>query len=85
MLMLLTNYVYKDCHHVNHQQPTIKHREFCLMSCGSLDGRGVLGRMDICICMAESLHCLLEAVTTLFVNWLYSDIKQKVKKKSGIM
>ena len=33
---------------------------------GSLDGRGVWGRMDTCICMA--LHCLPEAATTLCVN-----------------
>ena len=47
MLMLLTNDVYKDWHHVNQQGPTVKHRELCMMLCGSLDGRGVLGRMDI--------------------------------------
>ena len=29
----------------------------CSMLCGSLDGRGVSGRMETCICMAESLHC----------------------------
>ena len=28
----------------------------CSMLCGSLDGRGVWGRVDICICMAESLR-----------------------------
>ena len=27
------------------------------MLCGSLDGRGIWGRMDTCICMAESLRC----------------------------
>ena len=36
------------------------------MLSGSLDGRGVWGRMDTCICMA--LHCLPEAATTLCVN-----------------
>jgi len=30
-------------------------RELFLMFCGSLDGRGVQGRMDTCICIAESL------------------------------
>ena len=37
--------------------------------CGSLDGRGVRGRMDTCICVTESLHCSLETIT-LFVNQL---------------
>ena len=31
------------------QGPTGEHGELCLMSCGGLDGRGVLGRMDTCI------------------------------------
>ena len=37
-----------------------------------LDGRGIWGRMDtyidICINMAESLHCSLGTVVTLFIN-----------------
>ena len=37
---------------------------------GSLDGRGVGGRMDTCIRMAETLRCSPEAITTLSVNWL---------------
>ena len=41
------------------------HRELCSMLCGSLDGRGVWRRMDICICMAECLCCPPESVTTL--------------------
>ena len=40
------------------------------MLCGNLDGRGVWGRMDTCIRMAETLRCSPEAITTLFVNWL---------------
>ena len=39
----------------NQQGPTVWHRELCSMSCGSLDERGVWGRMGTCICMAESL------------------------------
>ena len=35
------------------------------MSCGSLDRREVWGRMDTCICMAESLHCSPEMITAL--------------------
>ena len=49
--------------------PTVYHRELCLMLCGSLDGRGVWGRMDTCVCMAESLHCLPETITTLLIGY----------------
>ena len=33
-------------------------------------GGEFVGRMDTCICIAESLHCSLETITTLFVNQL---------------
>ena len=31
--------------------------------------RGVWGRKDTCICMAEPLHCSPETITMLFVSW----------------
>ena len=34
------------------------------MLCGSLDGKRVWGRMDTCICMAKSLCCSPETITT---------------------
>ena len=34
----------------------------CSMLCGSLDGKGVQGRMDTCICVAESLCCSPETI-----------------------
>ena len=34
------------------------------MLCASLDGSGVWGRMDACVCIAESLHCSPETTTT---------------------
>ena len=40
----------------------------CSVLCGSLDGRGLWGRMDTCICMAESLHCSTETITTLLIS-----------------
>ena len=43
--------------------------ESCPMLCGSLDGRGVWGRTDTCICMAETLPCSLEIITTLFISY----------------
>ena len=37
------------------------------MSYGSLDGRRVWGRMDTCICVAESLRCSPETTTTVLI------------------
>ena len=51
------------------------------LSCGSLNGRGLWGRTDTCICVSESFCCSPETITTLFVNWLYSSTKLKVKKR----
>ena len=45
--------------------PTVYHRELCSMLRGSLDGRAVWGRMDTCVCMAESLHCSPGTITFL--------------------
>ena len=45
------------------------------MLCGSLDERGVWGRMDTCVCMSESLHCSPGTATTLLINY---NTKQKV-------
>ena len=39
----------------NQQGPAGQHRELFSMSCGSLDGRGVWGIKDTCVCVAESL------------------------------
>ena len=50
------------------------HRERCSMLCSSLEGSGVWGRTDTCICMAESL-CSPPETITIFVNWLHSNIK----------
>jgi len=36
---------------------------------GSLDGRAVWGRMDACICVAQSLWCPLETITTLLTGY----------------
>ena len=43
--------------------------EFCSMLCASLDGRGVWGRMETCICMAEPLLCSPETITTLLIGY----------------
>ena len=39
------------------------------MLCASLLGRGVGGRMDMCICMAEFLHCSPKTIRTLLINY----------------
>ena len=62
------------------------HMELCSMLCGSPDGRGVWGRMDTCICMAEftihlklSQRCLLVSYTSL-QNKKFKKEKKKKKK-----
>ena len=40
-----------------------------------LDGTGVWGRKDTGICMAESLCCPPETITTLLISYLYPNIK----------
>ena len=48
------------------QKQLVSHVELCSMLCGSLDGRGVVGgRMDTCVCVAESLHHSPETITGL--------------------
>ena len=66
----------------NQQGPTIQHRELHSMLCGILDGRGVQGRMDTCIGMAESLCSSPETITTLLIG--YTPIQNKKLKKKKI-
>ena len=48
------------------------------MLCGSLDDRGVWGRLDTYICMAESLCCPTAMITTLLIS--YTPIQNKKLK-----
>ena len=68
---------------VNKQGPTLKHSELCSMSCGSLERRGVWGRMDTWTCMVESLCCSPETITTLLIS--YTPIRNKMFKKQNKM
>ena len=52
----------------NQQGPTVQHMELWSVLCDSLGGRGVWGRMDTCVCMAESIHCSPETVTSLLIG-----------------
>ena len=65
----------------NQQGSTARHRKPCSTSRGSLDGRGVWERMDTCICVAESLHCLPETITTLLIGYIPIQNKKDFKKK----
>ena len=50
-----------------------------------MEVRVVWGRMDTCMCMAESLCCPPETITTLLIVYTtiqnVSDVKKKFKKK----
>ena len=50
-------------------------KELCSVSRGSLDGRGVWGRMDTCVCVAESLCCLPEIITTVLIGYTQTQNK----------
>ena len=55
--------------------------ELCLMLCGSLDGRGVWGKMDTCVCMAVFLLCSPEIITILLISCTPIENKKfKLKK-----
>ena len=56
-------------------------RELCSVLCGRVDGRGLWGRMDTCICMAESLCYLSAAITRLLIG--YTPVQHKKFKKDN--
>ena len=52
------------------------------MLCANLDGRGVLGRLDTCIRVAEALLCSSETTTTLLIGCTPRQSKNlKLQKK----
>ena len=60
----------------------ITNRNFCIahgtllnVVCASQEGRRSWGKMDTCICMAESLCCSPETTTTLLID--YTSIQNK--------
>ena len=56
---------------MDNQPPTVcvQHKELCSILCGSLDERGVCGRMDACVCMAESLCSSPGTITTWLIGY----------------
>ena len=63
----------------NQQGAIVYHWELSSMLCGSLHGMGIWGRMDTCVCNAESLYCQYETTPTLLIS--YTSIKNKKVKK----
>ena len=61
----------------NPQGPTAGHGALFSVSCGGLDGRGVWGRMDACICMAEFFCCAPETITTLSISCTLTQKEQQ--------
>ena len=59
----------------------ITSRDLLYSTWNSLDGRGVWGRIDTCICVAESLCCSPETTTTLLIG--YIPIQNKKFKVQG--
>ena len=79
----LDGYVHTAVFKMDDQQGlTVQHRELCSMLCGSLDGRGVWGRMDTCICVAARLSCSRETIITLLISYTpKQNLKFKLKKR----
>ena len=44
--------------------------ELCSVLCGSLDAKGVWMRTDTNMCVAESLFCPPETITTLLISYI---------------
>ena len=46
--------------------------ELCLLLCGSLDGREVWGRMDICVCLYIYIYIYIYIYTYILAEFLHS-------------
>ena len=63
--VLVSGCIRKREHLDNQQGPTVEQRELYSMFCNNLNGKRIWKRMDICICITESLCCTPETNTTL--------------------
>ena len=52
----------------NQQGPTVQHRELGSIFCNNRNGKRIWERIDICICISESLCCTPDTNTTLLIN-----------------
>ena len=69
----------------NQQGPTVQHRELLAMLCSSLDGGGVWGRMNTCMCMPEPFCCPPETITTLLIGYFPIQNKKVLKMQMNIL
>ena len=67
----------------NQQRLIVKDMEFCSTLCARLSGRGVWGRINTSVRMAESLCCSPETTTTLLVGSAPIQNVFGVKKLNG--
>ena len=58
------------------------YRELCSMLCSNLDERGIWGRKDTCMSVAESLHHSPETITTLLTGYTPKQNKKFFKKRT---
>ena len=59
-----------------HKVPsTVWHWGPCSMLCGSLDWRVAWGKLDTYICVAKSLCCPPETITTLLIGYQFSSVE----------
>ena len=59
--------------------------ELCTVLCGSLDGRGVWGRMDTCIYMTGSLLYSPETITTLLIGYTATQMEKAMAPHSSTL
>ena len=45
------------------QRPTVEHRGLYLILCDNLHGKRIWKKMDVCICIIESIKCTAEINT----------------------
>ena len=60
----------------------MQHKELCSRLCGSLDAKRIWGRMDTCICIAESLCYAPETITTLLISYTKLKVQKKMNKQT---
>ena len=56
---------------------TVQPRELCSVLCNDPHGKRILKRVDMCICIADSLCCVPETNMTLYINYIPTKIKQQ--------
>ena len=47
---------------------TLQHRELCSIICNNLDGKRILKRIHMCICIIRSLCYIPKTIITLLIN-----------------